>query len=87
MRLLLRDWYGYHWHTTQQDWAHAREVMKAQDIRQQNTRQVLDEVQVQLARLRDQLMEVRERLNGWHTQSAELHQRREKISRDLAVMD
>ncbi|HEX7568476.1 MAG TPA: chromosome segregation protein SMC [Anaerolineaceae bacterium] len=87
LRLLLRDWYGYHWHTTQQDWAHAREVMKAQDIRQQNTRQVLDEVQVQLARLRDQLMEVRERLNGWHTQSAELHQRREKISRDLAVMD
>ncbi|HEX7393638.1 MAG TPA: chromosome segregation protein SMC [Anaerolineaceae bacterium] len=87
LRLLLRDWYGYHWHTTQQDWSHVREVMKAQDIRQQNARQVLDEVQDQLSRLRDQLMEVRERLNGWHTQSAELHRRREKISRDLAVMD
>lgn len=87
LRLLLRDWYGFHWHRTQQDWSHAREVLKVQEARQEKARQALETVEGQLNTLRDQLMEVRTRLNGWHTQSAELHRQREKISRELAVMD
>jgi chromosome segregation protein len=87
LRLLLRDWYGYHWHRTQQDWSHAHEVLKVQEARQQHTREALETVESRLNELRSQLMEVRERLNGWHTQSAGLHNQREKISRDLAVTD
>ncbi len=87
LRLLLRDWYGYHWHRTQQDWSHANEVLKAQEVRQNKARQALEAVEEELNGLRNQLMEIRGRLNVWHSQSAELHNKREKISRDLAVMD
>ncbi len=87
LRLLLRDWYGYHWHRTQNDWLRAREVLKAQEVRQQKARQSLEGVEEELNTLRGELMEVRSRLNGWHGQSAELHRQREKISRELAVLD
>ncbi|HVP22036.1 MAG TPA: chromosome segregation protein SMC [Anaerolineaceae bacterium] len=87
LRLLLRDWYGYHWHRTQQDWSHAHEVSKAQEVRQQHAREALEGVEKELNELRNQLMELRGRLNGWHSQSADLHNRREKISRDLAVLN
>src|SRR5512138_970487 len=48
LRLLLRDWYGYHWHRTQNDWLHAREVQKVQDARQQKARQALESVEGEL---------------------------------------
>ncbi len=87
LRLLLRDWYGFHWHRTQRDWSRAREILKAQEARQQKARQALEGVEGQLNDLREQLMGVRGRLNEWHTKSSELHLQREKISRELAVMD
>jgi chromosome segregation protein len=87
LRLLLRDWYGYHWHRTQNDWLHAREVLKGQEARQQKERQALESVEGELNTLRSELMDVRFRLNEWHGQSAELHRQREKISRELAVLD
>ena len=39
LRVLLRDWYGYHWHKVQQDLAHARDVVRTQEARQEQTRQ------------------------------------------------
>src|ERR1035437_2588654 len=87
LQVLLREWYGYHWHRTQKEMAHAREVLKAQEIRQQQAHQNLAEVEEKMNRLRGQLTEIRSSLNNWHNQSAGLHSQRERISRDLAVMD
>jgi chromosome segregation protein len=87
LRLLLRDWYGFHWHRNQQDLVHAREVLRAQELRQQQARQRLAEMDAQLNQQREKLATLRGQLNGWHNQSSELHRKRERISRDLAVLD
>ncbi len=85
--MLLRDWYGYHWHRTQRDVTHAREVVAAQEEKLDQARLKLEEVEKRIQLLREELQSVRSELNEWHRQSAELHNQREKISRDLAVLD
>lgn len=87
LRVLLRDWYGYHWHRTQRDVTHAREVVAAQEEKLDLARLKLEEVEKRIQLLREELQSVRSELNEWHRQSAELHNQREKISRDLAVLD
>lgn len=87
LRLLLRDWYGYHWNRTQQDLLHAREVVNAQEARLEQARMRQGEVEAELNELRGGLQELRGALNEWHARSAEVHQQWEKVSRGLAVMD
>jgi chromosome segregation protein len=87
LRLLMRDWYGYHWHRVQQEILHAREVVRAQDGRLERARERQAEVEVQIGDLRGQLGLLRSELNQWHAKSATLHSEWEKVSRGLAVMD
>ena len=87
LRLMLRDWYGYHWHRNQQELIHAREVLKAQESRLTIARQRQLEVEESLGELRSNVLELRNALNEWHARSAELHTLWEKTSRTLAVMD
>src|SRR5512146_810261 len=87
LRLLMRDWYGYHWHRTQQELKHAHEVVRVQEERLQQARERQQKEEEQLNGVRARLLALRGQLNGWHTQSAELHTRRERVSRTLAVMD
>ncbi len=87
LRLLLRDWYGYHWQRTQAEMGRARETLLAQDNRLQQARQRSVEIEKQVHGVRSQLQQLRGVLNEWHTQSAELHHQREEINRTLAVLD
>jgi chromosome segregation protein len=87
LRLLMRDWYGYHWHRIQQEILHAREVVHAQDGRLERSRERQAEVEVQIGDLRGQIGLLRSELNQWHGKSAGLHSEWEKVSRSLAVMD
>lgn len=87
LRMLLRDWYGYHWRLNQKDIAHTLEVLHAQESRLEGARENLATIDAHLADLRAELMENRARLNEWHTQSAGLHTQREQVSRKLAVLD
>src|SRR5574340_165910 len=87
LQMLLREWYGYHWHRMQADVLHAREVLQAQESKHSDARRRFEEVDAQVRELRDQLGQVRGRLNAWHAQSAELHSRREEVNRALAVLD
>ena len=38
LKIILREWYGYHWHKAQQELADAREVVKGQETRLQDAR-------------------------------------------------
>jgi len=87
LRLLLRDWYGFHWHRLQQEVIHARDALRAQEARQERARERLAEVEAQLGDLRGKLQNLRGSLNAWHASSAALHTRWEQVSRALAVMD
>jgi len=87
LRLLLRDWYGFHWHRIQQEVVHAMEAVRAQEVRLERARERQAEVEGQQNDLRYRLQELRNDLNGWHASSAALHTGWEKVSRSLAVLD
>ncbi len=87
LQLLLRDWYGYHWHRAQQELMEARDVEKAQSTALEKSRAEQIVLDAQLMELRQRIQNRRQELNEWLRQSAEFHAQREVIHRDLAVAD
>mgnify|MGYP000625101456 CR=1 FL=1 len=87
LRLLLRDWYGFHWRKAQQELLHTREVLHAQEARLEGARRRQNEAEERLGELRARVQALRSALGEWHTRSSELHARWEQVSRALAVMD
>ncbi len=87
LELLLRDWYGYHWHRAQRELHQAQETAQQQEERLQTARQEYQQISEELQTLRGHLNALRASLNDWHRQSAELHRQREHLGRELAVLD
>lgn len=87
LRLLLLDWYGFHWHRAQKELTEVRALAIEHDAKLQEAREAHQGVRASVAAFRDRLQGLRARLNSWHRQSAQLHNQRETISRDLAVLD
>jgi chromosome segregation protein len=87
LKIILREWYGYHWHKAQQELTDSREVVKAQEARLQETREQHAQAQAEYNTFRERLTGLRSQLNGWHRQSADLHNQREAVSRELAVLE
>ncbi len=87
LRLILREWYGYHWHEAQKDLVRARE---AADLQEQNLAQVRsrqEKLAGEINDFREKIQALRSRLNSWHRQLASLHTQREQIGRELAVAE
>ncbi len=87
LKVILLEWYGYHWHHAQQELADAREVVKAQEGRVNEAREMHIRAQTVYNTFRERLTGLRSQLNAWHRQSAELHNQREEVSRELAVLE
>jgi chromosome segregation protein len=87
MKMILREWYGYHWHRSQRDLTDVREAVRAQEARVREARLGHEKTQTEYTSFRERLSGLRAQLNGWHRQSAELHNQREAISRELAVLE
>ncbi len=87
LRLLLRDWYGYHWHKSQEELAHSRDVLRVHETKLEQARQKLEDASSKLGTARGRIQELREKLNDWHAQSSRWHEQREKASRELAILD
>ncbi len=87
LKLVLRDWYGFHWHRAQRDLTDVRESLRGQDARVNEARKVHEKTQAEYGAFRERLSGLRAQLNNWHRQSAELHTQRESISRELAVFE
>lgn len=87
LKIILREWYGYHWHRAQQELTDAREVVKAQEARLQEAREVHARAQAEYNAFRERLTGLRSQLNAWHRQSSGLHSQREEMSRELAVLE
>lgn len=87
LKVILREWYGYHWHKSQQELTDAREVVKAQEARLQEARKAHVAAQAEYNMFRERLSGLRTKLNEWHRQSSELHSQREEVSRELAVLE
>jgi len=87
LQVLLRDWYGFHWHRSQIELSEAREFARQQEGVLEKARQENDRFDEKLTGLRDQIQSVRLELNDLHRRSAEFHNQREGLNRDLAVAE
>jgi chromosome segregation protein len=87
LKVILREWYGYHWHRAQQELGESREGVRAQEIRVNEARDLHAKAQEAYNTFRERFTGLRTQLNAWHRQSAELHSQREAVSRELAVLE
>src|SRR5688500_464014 len=87
LKVILREWYGYHWHRAQQELTESREMVKAQEARVREAREIHAKAQAEYNTFREKFVGLRSQLNVWHRQSAELHNQREEVSRALAVLE
>lgn len=87
LRILLREWYGYYWHRNNAELIHARETLRVQELRLEQTQSRMEQVLAESENLRVRMQSVRASLNDWHGQSANLHGQWEQVSRKLAVLD
>ena len=87
LRVLLLEWYGYHWHRAQQDLTEALDKGRAQEVKLAQARDSFQLLHQEFTVFRDHLNSLRARLNSWHRQSAQLHESRESISGGLAALD
>jgi chromosome segregation protein len=85
LQLLLREWYGYHWHEAQQEVAEAQATVHIQEERLSRVQAEQAETARLLDKLRQQIQQLRTRVDGWHRELSDLYARREAASRDLAV--
>ena len=87
LQVLLKDWYGFHWQNTQKELLRNREVLKNQEIKVEAARSRRGEIEKKVDAARLRLQELRDLLNTWHMETSELHRQRERISREIAVLE
>jgi chromosome segregation protein len=87
LRVLLLDWYGFHWHLAQRELKDASELSRSQGIKMEQIRQSYQNVRQNFSTFRERLNGLRARLNSWHRQSAQLHESREAASQKLGMLD
>jgi chromosome segregation protein len=87
LKVLLLDWYGYHWHRQQKELTDAQSDLRIQEFRTREAREAYARVQAEFGGFRERLLGLRAQLNAWHRESSDLHTASEKISRELAVLD
>jgi len=87
LQVVLREWYGYHWHKAQKELAESREILRQQEAHQREARKNYQSIQEEYSTFRERLQGLRAQLSAWHRESSELHNQREAVSRELAVLD
>ena len=87
LRLFLRDWYGFHWHKDQNELAHTREVVRAQENQLIAARENQAVIDHQINEIRTRIQAIRIELNTLHEESAVLHKQWEAMNKTLAVLE
>ncbi|MBI9044879.1 MAG: chromosome segregation protein SMC [Anaerolineaceae bacterium] len=87
LNILLREWYGYHWHQKQHDLTSTRDDLQKRGEQLVLVREQMEIVDLQTKNSQKNIRSLRDRLNQWHLDSANLHRKREEISRNLAVTE
>jgi len=87
LNVLLRDWYGFHWQNTQKDLLRNREILKNQQEKVEVARGRRGDIEIRVDNARTRLQELRELLNAWHMETSDLHRQRERVSREIAVLE
>ncbi len=87
LQVLLRDWYGYHWHSAQRDLQTAKETARVQEAALDKARLGQDELDRQAGDMRSRIQGLRDELGMWHRQLSELHSQREGLGKSIAIAE
>lgn len=87
LRVLLHEWYGFHWHLAQHNLTEAIDLTRSQETKLLQARESDQTIREEYSTFRDRLNGLRARLNSWHRQSAQLHENRESVSKATAMLE
>lgn len=87
LQVLLRDWYGFHWHRGQQELMEARDADRVQSASLEKARGELAVLDASLSNLRQEIQQQRNQLTEWQRKYSEYQILRENLRRQLAVAD
>jgi len=85
LKLVLREWYGYHWHLGQAEITKSREQQKSLEINLDQVRLRHEMLNQQIQATRLTIQTLRDQITNLRVGSADLLAKKEQISRDLAV--
>ncbi len=85
LRLVLHEWYGFHWHQAQSELVAAQLDAKQKEEILSKVQSAQLNLDQKLSAFRSQINDLRGKLGEWHKELTALHQRREKLSREQAV--
>jgi chromosome segregation protein len=84
---LMKEWYGYHWHRTQDEIQRSQEILRLQEERLEKSKINKEQIDASIKEIQDELYAVRNALGGWHAESSELHKHLEAVNRSMAVSE
>ena len=87
LQVLLREWYGYHWHQKQQDLSNVRTAYQDQEKQLGILRKKYDETTAKVEESRQSLLGIRKALESAHNELSGHHRELEKATRELAIID
>lgn len=87
LQVILRDWYGYHWHRAQVELGEAKEIVRLQEGALSAARREQERLNALLGEVRNRIQDLRTLLNERHRAQAEAHNQYETINRRLAVSE
>ena len=87
LQVLLREWYGYHWHEKQQDLQNVRKDYQEQEKQLSTLRVKHDETSQKVEESRLTLFNVRKDLEAAHSELSGYHRKLEETTRELAIID
>ncbi len=87
LHLLLKEWYGFHWHQTQKELNYAVEFYSQQKTELEKVQAERDTLEEQLNQVQGNLNENRLVLADLHKEVSVLHSESEEITRKTAVLD
>ena len=87
LHLLLKEWYGFHWHQTQKELNYAAEFYSQQKTELEKVKAEKDVLEDQLNQIQGNLNENRLVLADLHKEVSVYHSQSEEITRKIAVLD
>ena len=87
LKLLLKDWYGFHWHSTQKNLEEALAFNNEQQEQLDKSREFKQNLESHLKESQDSLHAKREKLSDLHLRLSKLYNQKEENSRSLAVLE
>lgn len=87
LRVMLQEWYGYHWARVQDNLNKARTLEAKHKQELEQARETQAKFDRELSENQAKVQSQRSRLNTWHRELAEHHNQKENISRERAVAE